>query len=759
MSSKAPGQDATEQEAVCYNCGVKGHWAFACPEPTREVPVGLQRWQQHKEHGNNERRGSSRDKKKGPIVIHYPPPPPPPPSHITPGAPYGPSPPPPFPPGAPPAPPPPPSQSYQQPNYPPNPYVGGYQPPPPPAQYGHYPAPPPPPPPSYTPQPQYGQPAYPPPYPQAPGYYPPGAAPPSAPPPPSYPPGTYPPHQSGQPPPPPPSTPYPPHYPTPPPPGPYQFARGQPPPYGPPAPTGHQYSPPPSWSSAHAGPSPPSSRSANQTPLGSHRGRSQKSHGSKKSHQHREQNRHGHEKHGKGKSRNERRGRQASRDEQQTKTDDSRSKPEGNEPKVQDNEEQAGEGSLEDTSGWDPRLKEEFKQAFPDVKTKPADPVGIPLPLEYTDEPTIPPAYNATCVKSEFFREDNQKDFGRSIREHPSWATLKNDPVFRHYQGMVVRRFPGSEHEYPSYDPPDAPPSPSSIKMPPPFRFDRSAIRTKQDRPEGHPTDNHDDHIRPHSPPDRRRRDSGRDWYDGDGRRPRKRSFDAGYDRDNGEPDPKRARRWSLHRRDWSREDHGSANVARRRSPSPPRCNLEGDPWSPQAGETNFRASNDRRYHEVHKTTKYSPPRDERISYSDRRHDSGYQSGHSIEKDTAWYHDGEWRRRSSDRSYQRRTSPSRGRDRSRSRSRGRSQRRSHSRSHSRGRYRSLSRGHSRGHSRGRSRASTPSRSGRNRSESPLTALEADLLGLARDSSEPETKPVAKKPVKRVQVAAAFGRRW
>lgn len=39
MGSKAPGQAATEQEAVCYNCGVKGHWAFACPEPTRDVPV------------------------------------------------------------------------------------------------------------------------------------------------------------------------------------------------------------------------------------------------------------------------------------------------------------------------------------------------------------------------------------------------------------------------------------------------------------------------------------------------------------------------------------------------------------------------------------------------------------------------------------------------------------------------------------------------------------------------------------------------
>ncbi|KAL2164959.1 hypothetical protein VTH06DRAFT_255 [Thermothelomyces fergusii] len=435
---------------------------------------------------------------------------------------------------------------------------------------------------------------------------------------------------------------------------------------------------------------------------------------------------------------------------EQTKTDGPRSKPEGDDPKVQHDGEQTGEGSLEDTNGWDPKLREEFKQAFPDIQTKPADPVGIPLPLEHTDEPTIPPAYNARCVKSEFFREDNKKDFGRSIREHPSWATLKNDPVFRHYLGMVMRRFPESEHEYPSYDPPDPPPSPSSIKMPPRFKFDRSAaVRTRQDRPEGHPADNPDDHRQPHSPRDRWRRDSGPEWSGGDGGRPRKRSFDAGYDRDHGEPDPKRARRRSP-------EDRGRTNITRSRSPSPPRFNIEGDPWSPQAGETNFNAPHDRRYQEVHKARRYSPPREERITYSDKRHDSGYQSGQSTEKDTPRCQGDEWKRRSPNRPYQRRASPPRDRDhRSRSRSRGRSRRRSRSQSQSRGRYRSASRGHSRG----RSRASTPSRGNRGRSESPLTALEADLLGLARDSSEPETKPVAKKPVKRVQVAAAFGRRW
>ncbi|KAK4248314.1 hypothetical protein C7999DRAFT_13698, partial [Corynascus novoguineensis] len=704
---------------------------------------GLQRWQQHREHGNNDRGGTPKDK-KGPIVTHYHPPS----SQTTPAISYGPSPPPPYPPGVPP--PPPPSQGYHQHNYPPNPYHGGYQPPPPPTQYGHYPPPPPPPPPpNYASQPHYGQPPFPPSYPQPPGYYPPGTAPPPAPPPPSYPPGTYPPPQYGQPPPPPPSTPYPPHYPTPPPPGAYPFPPGQPPPYGPPAVTGPQYSSPPGWSLSQAGPPPPppppppASRSANETPLGSHRGRHQKTHGPKKSYQHHEPNRHAHEKHGKGKSRNERRGRQTGRDEQQ-RTDGSQSKSESNEPKMQDRKEQEDDGNEEETSGWDPQIREEFQQAFVEVETKPADPVGIPLPVEYTDDPTIPPAYNATCVKSEYFQEDNQKDFVRSIREHPSWVLLKDDPVFRHRQGMVMRRFPDSEHEYSTYDRPDPPPSPSAIKMPPRFRIDRSAIRVMRDRLDGSRVENHNGQEHFHLPQDRLRGESAREWYDGDDRRLRKRSFDASPEHDRDERDWKRSRRWSQHHIDRSREDHTRTNLPRGgRSPTPPRFDLEGDPWSPQAGETNFRPSNDRRYREyrdVHRETKNSPSREERMSYADKRHDSGYQSGQSLEKGTPRYRNGEWRRRSSERSYRRRMSLSRSRDRSRSRSRSRS------------RCRSRSRGRSRSHS----RASTPSRSKCDRGESPLTALEADLLGLARESSEPESKPVAKKPVKRVKVAAAFG---
>ncbi|KAK4154531.1 hypothetical protein C8A00DRAFT_14324 [Chaetomidium leptoderma] len=765
MATAAPGQAAPEQEGVCYNCGVKGHWMVACPEPTRDMPAGLQRWHQHKEHGNPGRGGASRDK-KGPVVTHYPPPPP---AHAPPAIPYGQPTPPPFPPGLPP-PPPLSSRGYSHPGYPPAPYPGSYQPPPPPPpQYGQYPTPPPPPPqygqyptpppppPHYGQQPPYGQPQYQAPYPPPAGYYPTSASPPPVPPPPSYPPGAYAPQQYGPPPPPPSSTPYPPPYatpappppsstpypplyptPTPPLPGSYQYPPGQPQPYAPPPAAGSHYPPPPGWTPSQGGPPPPPPLSANQIPVGTHRGRQQKNHGSKRSHQ-RDKNRHGHEKPGKCRSRNERQGRRSSRDEQQLTTDDPKAKAD------EGPQEPAAEGTGKDDE-WDPQFEEDWKQAFPEIKANPADPVGIPLASEYTEDPTIPPAYNATCVKSEFFQDGNQKEFGRSIKEHPSWATLQNDPVFKHYSGMVTRRFPDCEHEYPSYDPSDPPTSPSAIKIPPRFEIDRTALEetSKRGLADQDWRNTHNGYAQHHSPQGYRRREPGRDRYDRDeedDRRPRKRSLDAGSENDRDHRDPKRTR-WPQSRRDRSREsytqkNHSRAISPRRRTPSPPKFNLDGDPWSPQAGESKLRPSSDRRYSDAHNDSKLSPSREERVSYSDKRHDSGYHSGQSLDKVTPRYRDDERERRPSDRSYRRR----------RSRSRSRSPQRSPSRVRSRG----------------RSRTSTPDRSNRSRSrsrsESPLTRLEAELLGLTGESSEsepkPEPKPVPKKPIKRFKVAAAF----
>lgn len=363
---------------------------------------------------------------------------------------------------------------------------------------------------------------------------------------------------------------------------------------------------------------------------------------------------------------------------------------------------------------WDPGSEADLKRVFPEIKVKPADPVGIPLPFEYTDDPTIPPAYNATCIKSEFFREDNKDEFASSVRLSRHWNTLKNDPAFRHYPGMAMRRFAGSEHEYPTYEPADPPAASATIKMPPRYQIDRSALKgTPQKNPRDQDSNDRRHSYTPHySPAGRRPHDLGRarqdrdDWED---RRHWKRSLDGSPEDDRDERKHKR-RRWSNSQRDRSRDAYDRTSPPRRRSPSP-RFNIEGDPWSPQAGES-MRASSGRGY-------KSPSSREERVSYADKRHDSGYYSG---DKAVRSYRDDDRGRRPPSRSYHRRRTPSRSRSRS------------------------------------RSRGSSPGRSHRGRSESPLTALEAELLGLTEEPSEPKPKPkvAVKKPIKKVKVAAAFG---
>ncbi|KAK4108391.1 hypothetical protein N656DRAFT_771779 [Canariomyces notabilis] len=701
MTSTAPGQSAPQQEPVCYNCGTRGHWVVACPEPTRAVPAGLQQWQsQHQDRSQSERNVSSREKKGRPSITRYGQPPPPS-----------------FPPGVlpPPPPPPPPPHGYSQPGYPPAPYAGSYPPAPPSANYGQPSGAAPPPPP-------YGQPQYPAPYPPSlpPSYYPsalPYPPPSVPPPPPPFAPGTYPPQQYGpSPQPPPPGTG---HYPAlhssppPPPPGSYQYPPGPPLPYGTPPPGGGHYPPAPGWSPPQYGPPLPPP-SANQMPSGTHRGRSHKNQASKRSN-HRDKHRSGNEKRGKsGFSRNER------QQERQSKQDEPTFKAEDLQAPAS-----PAEKETEEDGEWNPESEEDLKQVFPEIKAKLADPVGIPLPPEYTDDPTIPPAYNATCIKSAFFNEGNQDEFSLSIRDSRHWATLKHDPAFRYYSGMIMRRFAGSEHEYPTYEPCDPPAASAPIKMPPRYQIDRSALKGMEQRAfaDREPSSNRNGYTPHRSPQDYRSRDSGRDRPDRsdmENRRHSKRALDAALENDQDERSLKRGR-WSESRQDRSRESHGRTNSSpRRRSPSP-RFNLEGDPWSPQAGESR---ANGHRYSDPHKGDTPPSSREERVSYADKRHDSGYYSG---DKQTRPRRDSERERRAPNRPYQRRRTPSRSRSRSLSRS--------------------------------RSRASSLDRSHRGRSESPLTALEAELLGLTEEEPrelKPKAKVMAKKPIRRVKVAAAFG---
>ncbi|KAL2256802.1 hypothetical protein VTK26DRAFT_1107 [Humicola hyalothermophila] len=762
MTSTAPGQEPPQQEPLCYNCGAKGHWVIACPEPTREVPAGLQRWQSKGQDRGSSGRGSGPQEQKGPIVTRYPPPS----AQVPPVTHYGQPPPPPYPPSAPPPLPPPP-QGYSQPPYPPGPYAGSYSaapPPPPPTQYGQYP-PPAPPVPQYSQQPHYEQSQYPSSYPPPGGYYAPGTAAipqPPVPSPGSYPPGAYPPQQYGPPlpvPPPPPGAgvyapppppPPPGHYPAPPshPPGGYSYPPGQPQPYGPPPSGGGNYPPPPGWTPPQHGPPPPGpGLPANQTPLATHRGKHAKNHGSRRSHHHRDRHRTGHERHA------HERGREKNNETHgNNRGEDTATRP------VKENEKDATEdteapAAKEEDAGdgeWNVESEEDLKRVFPkEDKVKSPDPVGIPLPDGYTDEPTIPPAYNATCIKSEFFKEDNQKEFGQSIRDGPSWPVLKHDPAFRHYGGMVTRRFDGTKHEYPTYDP-SSPPDPSApIKLPPRFQVDRTAslkeTPSKNVLDHGsYPNADRNGYGNHRSPLSQEPRYFGRNRFerdDRDGRRPGKRPHDLDSEGNRDDWNMKRAR-WSQHyrgrSRDRSRDNYRRAgSPPRRRSPSSPKLDLSGDPWAPQPGESSFRSSSSRGYRDSRADARPFS-REDRARGLDARHDSGYQSGPSVDRGVS--REREWDRRASYRAYPRRRSPPRSRSRSRT----------------------GSGSQDRDRDRGQSRTPTPdrrSRSDRSRSESPLTALEAELLGLTEELSEPEPKPEPKKPVRRVKVAEAFGRRW
>ncbi|KAK3987626.1 hypothetical protein QBC44DRAFT_400083, partial [Cladorrhinum sp. PSN332] len=734
MSSTAPGQSVPQSEAECYNCGVRGHWMVACPEPTRQVPAGLQRasqQQQQDRHVRSEKTGSSHDR-RGPVVTRYPVPPPP--AQPIPG--YGQPVPPIYPSGAPPGLPPPPSnppppppghgQGYPPPpSYPPAPFTGGYQGPPP--QYGHGQysgsVAPPPLPPQYGQQ--YGQPQYGASYPPPSNYYP-GAAPPAPPP---FAGNHYPQQYSAVPPPPPPpgSMPYaaPPPYSSqalPPPPD-YQYPPAQPPSYVAPPPGLSYPVPPPGWNPPSFVPPPVHISTSKQAQNSHNNHRGKRNHGNKRNRD-RNRDRNTNDNPSRG-SESQRKQQQDHQQPQQHQRDKQQQDRKQNRPKNQQEQQQqqqqqekdvpAGDQSQKQTKKKDvakpaPKKEKEkkdegefdfgsekdLKLVFPDTpEVHPADPVGIPLPFEYTEDPTIPPAYNATCIKSSYFNEYDLPEFIRSIRDSKSWPSMKEDPAFQKYPGMITRQFPPDQHGYPTYEKVD-PPSPSAIiKMPPKYDVDRGVLEERLRQKElaaAAKTQHCSTPARDRSAPRAvspaglrgRHQDSPRDrlgWDSAgrDGRRSGKRAHDTESGRDNSR-DAKRARRGGSRERSRGR----AASPSRRRSLSPPRrrrtpsprYDLDADPWAPQAGETIF------------------PP--------NPRNDSGYHSGHSLDKGV---------RRSASRS-----SPDR----------------------SYGRLSSAS-------DRGRSRTRSPS---------PLTAMEAGLLGMAGSDDdaveEKKKKTAAKKAIKRPQ---------
>ncbi|KAJ1331822.1 Zinc knuckle [Microdochium nivale] len=148
MVDGVPGYHGAASDPACYNCGIRGHWFNACPEPTRKVPAGLEASLAAKQNLRDGYQGdpqaSASRRGKGPVITRYPLPPAPAPSISRYDPPSGVS----LPPH------PPPSLSYHS----PAPYQQSYAPPPYGAPVYHYdpyhqsgPAvpPPPPPPPSH----------------------------------------------------------------------------------------------------------------------------------------------------------------------------------------------------------------------------------------------------------------------------------------------------------------------------------------------------------------------------------------------------------------------------------------------------------------------------------------------------------------------------------------------------------------------------------------------------------------------------------
>ncbi|PSR75170.1 hypothetical protein BD289DRAFT_487219 [Coniella lustricola] len=766
MTDHAPGLEASRNDGGCFNCGSQHHFAYACPEPVRKDPHGAglfrQRQAERNKQGGAASGADSLKTKSGLVVTRYGPPPsslpppPPPPSQFPPpstswgpGASYPPPPsvvpPPPSYGQQPPMPYPPPTQSL--PPYPPYPSANsGYGLPPAPLP----PLPPPPPPPAAATAPglpynPYGSTSYPPPPPPPSAYH-------SAPPYPSgasHAPGTYtapypPPPQgySGAP---PPSYQVPPA-PVPPPPG-YAPGFGASLPPIPPPPSsfrapGYDSSPPQSslypppqtsdWSrdSNGHGHGHGQNRQRDRRDRRNDRERGPKNRQHRRDHEnHNQQQQQQQQPRGRGQRRDRASQRPPSVSRQQSpRPSVANSIAETEEPKMEvplpakDVEEVVGDevDSPEQEFDWD------LAKAFVELETKPADPVGKPLAAEWNDDPTIPPAYNAKCIKTVFYDSNNPDAFLASVRDTKYWTEIQRDPVFRFRRGMVTVQFPGSHHEYFTYHccqstkatwskGRDIVPVPSDLALCDlakprhnhhgslPRREDEGAIKsvnTKRNRHE------HEDHKR-------------------DVKRPRNQD---------------------------KRDRSPAARLPPR--PSPREGDGEVDSWTPRRRES--RVESPRR---PYSRDEYSQsPGSYRLHSSERlgpqsstqRHDSGYHSAHSVEK-LRQYRNGRGGSHLSPRLDGDTDNGRRPSDQLRSPNSIKP--RSHSRSHSRSRSRSPT-------PRSRTTRSRTSPAAESEDDSGMSDLEYELLGWERPKKT--KKSVAQKPVikkQRVKVNDAFSRRW
>ncbi|KUI53827.1 hypothetical protein VP1G_01173 [Cytospora mali] len=342
----------------------------------------------------------------------------------------------------------------------------------------------------------------------------------------------------------------------------------------------------------------------------------------------------------------------------------------------------------------------DLENAFVEVETKPADPVGKPLDKDWNDDPTIPPAYNAKCIKSAFYDPENPDAFNSSVRDSKQWVTVKRDPIFRYRRGMVVIRFPGSNNEYFTYH--------CSRKV------GRAWFNEREIIPTGPSDSTLNDSIKPRNSMQAvsvvKKGQQGA-------------SKTAGGKRSHGHGDGDDYRLETKRPRNHEKADHSP--LPRRPDRSPSRSlEVNGNPWAPQPGETRSR----------------SPLRPD----SRDRH-SRSPGVYRLQKEDS--RKGERPKSYRGRSHSQHLSPPpsrRGRD-SHDRSRDRSPRKwspSYSRAPS------------------RTRSPTPLAIASDSESGDLSDLEYELLGLERPEKKKKATP-AKPTIKRRQVKLndAFGRRW
>lgn len=70
--------------------------------------------------------------------------------------------------------------------------------------------------------------------------------------------------------------------------------------------------------------------------------------------------------------------------------------------------------------------------------TNKGDPIAEPLPIEWTDDIMLPPPYNAPGVKSAYVTPENKDDFALGVRDTDQWAQYKHHIAFLDPENITI---------------------------------------------------------------------------------------------------------------------------------------------------------------------------------------------------------------------------------------------------------------------------------------------------------------------------------